>query len=121
MVQGNETGPFQEADALQDLVPEGGVAPHLRPLAFVERSRLEQDGVTHADLADVVQRGPPLDVVELAPRDAHLPGQAPRVAPDPARVPLRLRVAQVQRRHQPVQQVRGPLLDQRVQPLVDAR
>ena len=52
-------------DRLEDVEAGLGVLAHLLPLGGVERPGLEQDGVGHADLADVVQERPAEDVVPL--------------------------------------------------------
>src|SRR4051812_50208012 len=64
---------------------------HLRPLVGVERSRLEEDGVAHADLADVVEERSALDGVEY-PLVGHpeLLGDAAGEAGPATRGPLRL-------------------------------
>jgi len=120
VVEGNEAGALEEADTLQDVVAERRVPAHLDPLLVVERPRLEEDRVAHADLADVVQRRAALDVVEVATVDAELAREPPRVSAHAPRVPLRLRVAQVERGDEAVEQVGGALLDERVEPLIDA-
>src|SRR5204863_296189 len=60
VVQRTQAGERQKSDPLEDLVAERRVALHLRRLRGVQGTGLEQDGVAHADLADVVQRRAPL-------------------------------------------------------------
>src|SRR5215469_5955085 len=47
-----------------DLIPEARMAAHLLPFLGRQRAGLSQDEVAHADLADVVDRGQPGEVVD---------------------------------------------------------
>ena len=47
----------KEPEPAEDPGSDLGVEPHRHPLLGVERSRLEEDPVRHADLAEVVDRG----------------------------------------------------------------
>src|SRR5229473_6661598 len=64
--------------ALQDLVPDDGVAPHHLPLGVVKLALLQQDMVGNADLADVVQRRGELDGLRLVVLEAERPGDQAR-------------------------------------------
>jgi len=92
-------------DPLADL----GVAAHVVALALGEPARLAQDGVADADLADVVQEGGGLDVVEVARRHAGLARHAQRQADDRLGVLAGVAVAGFQRGEQGVD-LAGPQL-----------
>jgi len=62
----------------QQVIRRRGVAAHDHPLLLRERPRLEQDGVGHAHLADVVQQGAPAHLRQLLPRHAQGLGQPER-------------------------------------------
>ena len=115
MVQRDQASRFEKLDVLEDVVAELGVATHLVPLLLVEWAGLEQNRVAYPDLADVVQHRAALDVVQLSPAKSQLMGQPAGVQPHPARMPLRLRVPQVQGRDQTVEQVVGAFLHQTIQ------
>ena len=59
-------------------------------------SRLEQDRIGDAHLADVVQQSSPADVGKLVVADAHPLCQLEHQADDPVGVPLSFAVAQLQ-------------------------
>ena len=56
----------QELDSLEQRPPEARVLAHLDPFLLIERPGLEQHGVAHADLADVVQQRAHFDRAQLA-------------------------------------------------------
>ena len=63
---------------LDDLGADGRVLLHQRPLLVRERPRLEQHAVGHGDLADVVQVGGLLELLDRAAASSPAP---PRAAP----------------------------------------
>ena len=70
-----------------------GVRLHDRPFLVVERARLVQDRVGHADLADVVQeRGHP-NATDLAGIERQRLADSPRQVHDRDRVVTRVAVA----------------------------
>ena len=92
---------------------------HDLPLVGVQRGRLVQDPVGDPDLADVMEQRAPLEVAQLTPLDAELPGEPHGVAGHPTGVPLGLRVAAVQGVDQAVQHVSAPLMHPALQLLVE--
>ena len=54
VVQHNGTGFLEKGDAGQHLITEFGMAPHNGPFLLGQRTGLAQDGVGHADLADIM-------------------------------------------------------------------
>ena len=95
--------------ALQDLVPDDGVAPHHLPLGVVELALLQQDMVGDADLADVVQRRGELDGLRLVVFEAERPGDQARVARHADQVIAGLLIAELARPRKPQQRFLFPL------------
>ena len=69
-----------------DLGPELGMGVHLHPLFASELLLLEEDLVTDADLADVVQEAAPLEGLHLLLVALHLPADIAGDEHDPLRV-----------------------------------
>jgi hypothetical protein len=92
--------PFEEVDVAQNLLPVQRVLAHLHPLGLVERARLAQDGVGHADLADVVQQRAELQRAQLLFAEPHLTTQSEAEVDDALGVAVRLGVAGFERRRQ---------------------
>ena len=119
VLEDDDRGGAQVVDALQQRPAQLGVALHLDPLVGGERPGLEQHAVAHADLADVVEERAVLDDGQLGLGDAELLGEPARVERDAARVPLRLGVAVVERRDEPLEQRLGALPHHLLEPQVD--
>ena len=88
-------GAAQERDLLDQPATDLGVRAHHRPLLRRERTRLEEDGVGNADLADVVEQHAVLDVGHLGFGHTVGAGDGERVAAHAARVGVRADVARV--------------------------
>ena len=87
--------------------PEVGQALGVRSVPWIRVGRIElaglvQDGIRHADLANIVDERPAADFVDSAPRQAQLAGQIGGVGDHAPRVPFCLSVAQVERGRQGV-------------------
>ena len=87
----------EELDRREQLVGELGVPAHDDPTPPRERTRLEQDAVGNAHLADVVQEHTAADVHEVVRADTHRPRQPRRQLRDARRVAVGLAVAQLER------------------------
>ena len=86
--------------ALEDLVADERVAAHHRALGIAQTSRLEQDLVRNADLADVVQRRRQLDGLGLVALQPDRVGNEARVARHAHQVIARFLVAELARARQ---------------------
>src|SRR6267378_214475 len=104
-------GGAEEVDGLQDAVAHLGMPPHLRPLCLGQRTRLEENAVRNADLADVVEERAAADVLDLVLGYAHPPGDGDGVAHHALGVIAGLVLASVERVHQRHQRVRIGLRD----------
>jgi hypothetical protein len=89
--------PFQKFDALQNLLAVHGVTAHVHPFLRAELRGLVQDGVRHADLADVVQERAELQRAQILARQIQLAPQTQAETDDALRVAVRLAVARLQR------------------------
>ena len=58
-------------DVLEDLLALGRVLVHEDPLLARELLRLQQDGVADADLADVVEKAGPLELLQVGLAEVH--------------------------------------------------
>ena len=72
----------RQLDSLEDRDRHQRVASHRLPLVGVQRSRLGQHGIGHADLADVVEQGPVLDLATGRVVQPERAGDAHRVLRD---------------------------------------
>ncbi len=74
----------QVGDRREQIVGEGRVLAHDRPLVVGERAGLEQNAVGDAHLADIVEQGAAPDMHQLGLANAHVPGQLHRQVGDSA-------------------------------------
>jgi len=120
VLQHDHAGVAEELDALEQRPSQ----PRVLAISCHRPGRgagLEQHGVAHADLADVVQeRNPSRWCAARWRRGCELLGHPAGEAGDAPRVPLRLGVAVVEHRHHPVEQVGGALVHQLLEALVQA-
>ena len=72
----------RQLDSLEDRDRDQRVASHGLPLVGVQRSRLGEHGIGHADLADVVEQGPVLDLATGRVVQPERAGDADRVLRD---------------------------------------
>jgi hypothetical protein len=87
-------------------LPVQGMLAHAHPFRFAEIRGLVQDGIGHADLADVVQQRAELKGAHLLARQLQLAPQTQAETDDTLRMPVRFPVAGFQRGGQRLQVVR---------------
>ena len=97
MIEWDDQCGFEVTDRRQQQLGVHRVLAHHGPFRLIERSRLEQDAVGHAHLADVVQDGAALEAQQLFAGQPHAFRQPNRVRHHALGVPLRLMIAQIER------------------------
>jgi len=95
----------QAVDRGDDVGADLRVTSHDRPSLGIELAGLAEDGVGHADLADVVQHRDLLDLGHVAVGQAELLGDAARQLDDGLAVAAGVAVAGVERREQRAERV----------------
>jgi len=95
MVSHDRPHGLERADAAARRVADDGMFFHLLVLATRERPFLEQNTIWNRNLADVVEKGAPIERVEIRLIEAEASAERRRVLGQPLAVPLRVRIARL--------------------------